>query len=344
MLDAGLTFRDEIVIQGEKTILTEVIENRKWMPLPALKVRFRCSKYLRFVDDTNSAVTDKYYRNDLFALMPYRRITRQHEIICEKRGYYGIDEFVLIGNNLFLTEEMLYTKECNTRLYVFPRVVQVKDITPSMIRMNGENITKRQLITDPFTYRGIREYSPVDEMRMINWKVSARTQEIKVNMQESTALSTAAIYLNLEENYIYQSEALKEMAIGIASYCMEYFMNMNVRADFHTNARDVLSEERVSLKGSMDRGHLEQMNRALARLDLSLETEAFEESFAQRLMEGENEWYTVFISANANESFQKLIMKYGRENSFLWIYPMRKGSKIKIFDELKSNVLTAALE
>ena len=80
-----LQFDREAVTAGEYVNLLEVIENRKYLPLPSLKVKFQCSRHLKFMDDTNSAVTDKYYRNDLFSVMPYKRITRSNKLYCPQR-------------------------------------------------------------------------------------------------------------------------------------------------------------------------------------------------------------------------------------------------------------------
>lgn len=343
LLEVDLVFQDEMVRQGERTILREVLENRKWLPLPALKVKFQCSKYLRFVDDTNSAVTDRYYRNDMFSVKPFRRITRSHEIICEKRGYYGIDGIDLVGGDLFWTEEMIDSRKCLTQLYVIPKAVPIQELAPALLKLNGEIVTRRQLLTDPFTYRGIREYSPFDEMRTINWKATARTQELKVNMQDSTVLSAAAVYLNLTENHVFRSEELREYAISLASYCMEYFLGMNVQADFYTNAKDIVTKHQVTLKGSMDPGHLTQANKTLARLDLTLPMETFGECFEARLKETQSDIFAVFISANTQEDFQQLLIAYGKKNSLIWLCPVEEKNEIKIFDELKPVIMKIPL-
>ena len=87
-----LRFGKEMVRAGETTCLWEVVENRKRLPLSSLKVKFQCSRHLVFSDRENGMVTDRYYRNDLFSIMPYQRITRTHQLTCPQRGYYAIEE------------------------------------------------------------------------------------------------------------------------------------------------------------------------------------------------------------------------------------------------------------
>ena len=43
-----LEFERELAAPGEETFLLEQIENRKVLPLPSLKVKFQCSRYLQF--------------------------------------------------------------------------------------------------------------------------------------------------------------------------------------------------------------------------------------------------------------------------------------------------------
>ena len=47
-LTASIMFENNTMQEGDKGWLREVIENRKRLPLPMLKVKFRCSRELRF--------------------------------------------------------------------------------------------------------------------------------------------------------------------------------------------------------------------------------------------------------------------------------------------------------
>jgi len=90
-LTLDLSFSDERAIEGEEMILFETVTNKKLLPLPILKVRFMTSKYLSFIDTTNSIVTDNYYRNDLLSIMMYQKLTRSLSFLCTHRGYYTIN-------------------------------------------------------------------------------------------------------------------------------------------------------------------------------------------------------------------------------------------------------------
>ena len=54
--------------EGDELVLTEIVKNEKWLPLPWLSVKFRVDRELVFADCT-SVVSDFYYRHDLFFIL-----------------------------------------------------------------------------------------------------------------------------------------------------------------------------------------------------------------------------------------------------------------------------------
>ena len=65
-LTAAISFGVPSIYEGQSGTLKEVIENRKRLPLPMLKVKFQTDRHLMFEDSKGSRTTDQYYRNDVF--------------------------------------------------------------------------------------------------------------------------------------------------------------------------------------------------------------------------------------------------------------------------------------
>ena len=187
-LSARLFFSARSVTEGERCFLSEQVENRKALPLPMLKVKFQVSRKLHFEDEGDSAVTDQYYRNDILSLGPHQRLTRRIPFRCTARGYYRIEGLDLVASDLFLSREMVSEAEAESVLYVYPGPVRGVSLDAAIRRLNGEILAKRHLLEDPFEYRGLREYAPFDEPRSINWKATARTGDLTVNLRGYTAL------------------------------------------------------------------------------------------------------------------------------------------------------------
>lgn len=75
-LSVSIHFQDKAVLEGEQATLTEVIENRKLLPLAYLNVKFQVSRNLVFQNMENTSVSDFNYKNDVFSVLFHQRIRR----------------------------------------------------------------------------------------------------------------------------------------------------------------------------------------------------------------------------------------------------------------------------
>ena len=309
--------------EGERCFLSEQVENRKALPLPMLKVKFQVSRKLHFEDEGDSAVTDQYYRNDILSLGPHQRLTRRIPFRCTARGYYRIEGLDLVASDLFLSREMVSEAEAESVLYVYPGPVRGVSLDAAIRRLNGEILAKRHLLEDPFEYRGRREYAPFDEPRSINWKATARTGDLTVNLRGYTALRAVRIFLNLDDRGIWKRQELLELCIRIAARIAQELLRQGIRTAVFCNARDVLTGEVMSLAPGAGAGHLEQLNRALARLDLDQEAPPFAQTFAAELEAEGKDTATLFLSAQTDEEFQRLLERLARSGmDFTWMCPL----------------------
>ena len=325
-----LQFEKDIVRAGERIRLFEIVENHKWLPLSSLKVKFQCSRYLEFSDSQNGNVTDKYYRNDLFALMPYRKITRTHVINCPQRGYYEIEGVDLVGADLFFSREMMAERTSDAALHVIPRSLPMEKIEPAFRKISGEITARRYELEDPFTFRGIREYEPYDEMKRISWKATARTGELKVREREHTTVSSVRIFMNLEDYSILRRRELLEMSISLCAGLMRELLGQGIRISIYANAPDCVTGQLLSLEELTHPACLDMVYKALARLDTEEGTVKFGACMGEKLYEG-NSLYTVFISPDQHEDFVEEIKNYEKRagDAFSWICPVKSTSERK---------------
>lgn len=342
-LSVVLKFDSERVHAGNGVKLFEEVENRKWLPLSSLKVKFQCSKYLQFLDSANSNVTDKYYRNDLFSIMPYRRIIRTHQIHCIKRGYYSISAIDIVGADLFFSEEMIGELDCDAALYVIPATVQRNQLEQTLKRVNGEVATRRYELEDPFTYRGIREYAPFDGLKSINWKATAKTGELKVNMRENTAVSSVRIFMNLEDSSILRREELLELCISLCAGITQDLLKQGIQVGIYANAKDCISGQVLQMENLMDLTAMEAVYCALARLDLEAPIDKFGDVMGEKLYEKGKALYTIFLSSDRHTDYQEVLLSYkNRENGsedFLWVCPIKKKQEEKVEAGLEDKVI-----
>ena len=308
-LYVSVRFRQDAIYEGDEGEIVEVIENRKRLPLPMLKVKFQTSKNLGFLDEKGSKTTDQYYRNDIFQVGSGEKITRTLKFRGNKRGYYRINNIDLVASDLFFLNEDSQSRTTNQYMYVYPSICREEDFRLSLQKLNGEIIVKRHMIEDPFEYRGIREYQPFDDIRSVNWKATARTGNLKVNQKNYTAMQTIRIFLNLEDDGIWKKykevEKCMQIAMGIASF----FLAQGIRVSCYANGKDILTDEPVEIQGLSGINQLDVLGKALARIDTSKPAHAFVERFEGKVLDEADGFFTFFVSPNGYEDFMELLEK-----------------------------------
>lgn len=236
-LSCVLGFCEEYAVEDQVSTLSEVLVNRKLLPLPVVEVDFHMDKRLQFIDEENTAISDRSYRRDVFALSLRQKITRTLEFQCAGRGYFRIDAAGITAQDLFLTRKYLTSQPQNTEFYVLPRPAAVRQLEIPFSRIMGAVLSRKKLYDDPFEFAGLRGYSRSDPMKYINWKATARTGEMLVNLHESTLSQKVVLLLDMEG----KSEQLNEDAVRLACSLSERLLREGVEMDMYSNGTDALT-------------------------------------------------------------------------------------------------------
>lgn len=321
-LNVKVFFAQSVITEGESGEVVEIIENRKRLPLNLLKVKFQTSRYLEFADNPDAKHMDQYYRNDLFQIGGGERITRRLTFTGAKRGYYHIRNIDLVGADLLLSTEMSKNMTTGSYLYVYPRRFGDEEFMYSLQKLNGEVLTKRHLLEDPFEYRGIREYQPYDDIRSVNWKATARTGALMVNQRNYTAMQTVRVYLNLEDSGIRKRPEAVEASMQIAMGISAYFLSQGIKVACYGNGKDILTGEPTKIAGGAGAGQLDTISKALARIDAEQPTWSFGELYEEMLMQEAGSTVTIFVAPNGYDDFLSLLRKCDDSGmDYIWFYP-----------------------
>lgn len=217
-------FSQEQAGEGDTLWLYEVITNNKEMILPAVSVRFKTSKFLKFEDMDSGSVSDYFYRNDVISVRGYEQVRRKLRIKCARRGIYSIQEAELAGRDYFLQRTYLDKKEVEAGLIVYPSFVGIERVLPLFQKSYGDMRTSIPMFEDPFEYVGVRGYLPGDRMNRIHWNASAKTGNWQVKTSAYKAGQPALVLLNLGSPGNFINQAAMEENIRIAC-SLVHFMN-----------------------------------------------------------------------------------------------------------------------
>lgn len=322
-LDAAVFFPPAPAVEGESTQLTEVITNQKFLPLPALHVKFQFHRNLQFQNQENTAVTDQCYRSDIFSVLPFQRITRTLTVSCPHRGYYTIRQLDLIAHNLLMTDALVWVFPVNTWLYVYPRPIDDALLEVPFQKIMGTVINRRYVYPDPFSFRGIREYQTSDPMNTVNWKATAHTGELMVNTHDSTVSQQVVLLLNLEEGGLFQANQLHEESIRLAAALSLRLLNASVPVRVVCNGLDTVTRQVIHVPAGNGARQAEEINECLARIDLELDTPVYAPFLEEELYSHERkEHLYILIGASQHTSTVALAESLAQKTgTLLWILP-----------------------
>ena len=89
--------------------------------------------------------------------------------------------------DLFFTGHFVASVPVWTALYVYPKAADAQRLDLPFRNLMGQALARRSLLLDPFETQSVRPYESYDPYRSVNWKATARTGELKVNVFSPTA-------------------------------------------------------------------------------------------------------------------------------------------------------------
>ena len=330
-LSVDIRFQDKAVLEGEEARMTEVIENRKLLPLAYLNVKIQLSRNLLFESMENTSVSDYTYKSDIFTALPHQRITRHLVFQCKKRGYYEINSTDIIASDLLMTQDLASHVPQHTWLYVYPRYIDISSLEVPFKKMIGTVITRRFLYEDPFAFRGIRDYTLTDPMSSINWKASARTGELMVNQHDSTSSQEAVIIVNLETETVWVYEQLHEVAIRLGLAVSSYFLSESIPTRMLCNGSDCITDETAVIPPGNGIMQVNAIAEVLSRVDLTRKViPCVEQLKTIADMELGDAPLFVMISNNMSKPLQEAFAQVSEGCQSLWICPVYPDMETRV--------------
>ncbi|MFR3825583.1 MULTISPECIES: DUF58 domain-containing protein [Hungatella] len=331
-LTADAAFQDNPAVCGSEAYLLETVINAKFLPLSILRVKFRIGRELEFVTGENSAVSDYTYRNDVFSVFPYQKITRKLTFHCSKRGYYEIKSLDLVSHDLFFSGHLIETLSLDSHLYVYPAAADGSRLNVPFQKMMGTCLSRNRLVADPFELKGIREYQTYDSMHSVNWKATARTGALKVNVHESTATQNIFLFLNMDSDYPWASEALREEAVSICGSFIGAFVSEGIPTGFFSNGMDALIGEPSFVPAGAGVSHVTRCMEALSRLRYDIPMTPFETLMRECSLEKKAEdCLYIMISSCRRPELQTAYQEFCRYSpGSLWIAPLRPEDEVTL--------------
>ena len=274
-LNANAQFSEKQATEGDMIDLTITVENRKMLPIVTVKTNVEVDRGLEFQEQSNLAISDKNYRSEIFSLRGFERVQRDIPLFCAKRGYYHIDGIEFVGNDLFYTRRFLKKNKIDSTVCVYPGKTDVRQLMVATQKMTGETVVRSSDCDNPFTFRGIRQYQSFDPIRDINWKATAKTGDLRVNIHDFTADQEIMIVLDTEWDSLLRPDSLLEESIRITASLADEFIGKGIMTSLITNGHDCITDDTFEIGAGANVQHIEAIRYGLARLKLTKRMENY---------------------------------------------------------------------
>jgi len=175
------------------------VVNDKFLPLLWLRVTDQVPAGLDFVRQgvVRRVLGAEYFSfRDVFSLGWYQRATRRYAVTPTQRGYYQFGPGrVYHAGSFGLFENTLEEALGHADLIVFPKILSLAQLGLDYHQLFGRRPREGWIHTDPLNIMGVRPYQSTDSMRAINWKASARHQQLETNVEKPSMDDEVHIFL-----------------------------------------------------------------------------------------------------------------------------------------------------
>lgn len=236
-------FNKRIYSSGEEHEFITVIKNYGILPAP-------------YVILNNKAIEkiNPKYNGDAIALNSDESIWVRNVVRFNKRGLYNFGEMNLKISDLFSVFERKRNINLNIPIKVYPKVHEL-----SRFISNGSDIFKNAVsnksnIEDLYSTKEIKKYSVGDNLKRVNWKVSAKHGELFVRNLDTVSGVESNLFLDMSKANILDidDEAKEEQLIDLCTSIINYmqlrgiktklFINSAVYREFEVKNRDDFNE------------------------------------------------------------------------------------------------------
>ncbi len=229
-LQCTRAFSRPAVFEGDEGEMVEVVRNDRPMLIPWLRVESHISPHLRLGSQDNLHVSGSRYYCSLFTLLPYQQIKRRHRVKFLHRGVYDLGNASLSVGDVSGFFQATREQQMHVPVIVFPRLLSDSELPQPLSMLLGDVTSRRQLLTDPFLVRGIRDYHPGDPVRDIHWPASARMGQTQVRIFDHTARMKLMVILNVQRKDTQWGDHLMEYEEGEIEQGISIAATMCVRA------------------------------------------------------------------------------------------------------------------
>ncbi len=247
------------------------VTNRKAIPMPWITVEDHFPSGLEEVGKTRGIRVEQgtYPMTRSTSLARYERISWRFEMECRRRGFYRFGPANVTSGDVF---GFFFSEQHEPRwqhVIVYPQTLPLPTLGLPARRPFGELRGGQPFHEDPSRLRGIRPYEPGDALRRIDWKATARSQEMRVRLFAPSVSETIVVALNAQtlsagEGQWGYSPVLLERGVTAAASIAEWAVAQKVGVGLLTNSVSPITDQPIRVMPNRTRQQLATLLEGLA--------------------------------------------------------------------------------
>lgn len=226
-------FSETGVFEGEEVCFVEEVTNHSFLPVFRVDIESLVTEEIWLPGSPQQEDQSVQSFISRFTIMPFTTVRRTHRAVGRKRGFYQLETAQII----FLKKTFVLKSEAE--LAVYPKQLSLACTHRLDCYMQAMEATNLPLLTDPFSFSGIREYRTGDAFHSINFKATARHGgNIYVNQMDFVTGRRQMLYLNFETVSEISRESYRdymETALSYSAYLLEQAFNNGFEVGFAAN-------------------------------------------------------------------------------------------------------------
>jgi uncharacterized protein (DUF58 family) len=226
-LNIDIMFERNIYSSGQVGKFSVVLNNRGILPIPYLIVVISALKKL-----------SSRYNGDAVTVGSCNSKKLRYEVHFRTRGIYNFGNTEAKFRDTAAIIESRRNYSTKALIHVYPKIVSVDSNMFKGINLFNNYKISSSGIDDPYTIRDNRKYREGDSLKRINWKVSAKYNDLYVRNQEIVVGEEFNIFLDMNVgNYRYDSAGIaEEQLIDTCASIVHYLAKKKVISKLFVNA------------------------------------------------------------------------------------------------------------
>lgn len=227
-LEFQVRFNRKVYSTLDEDEFSIVVKNLSILPAPYVTIQNKAF-----------ALVDPKYSGDNITLNPDEIKWIKNRVKFIKRGIYDFGELNITFSDLFHIFEGNKRITNKILIRVYPKIYTLNRITA-----NGNDIFKsafntKSNIEDMYTIKDVRKYNPGDSLKKINWKVSAKHNELYVRNFDTVSAQESNLFLdlNIDNLRLDPTGGLEEQLVDFCASIVNHMNISGVRSKLIINSR-----------------------------------------------------------------------------------------------------------